>query len=67
MDATHRRLIARIYALMEHKHWSANQLADFSGLSRGFISNILTGKKSPTIRTLIKIANAFEIEVRDLL
>jgi transcriptional regulator with XRE-family HTH domain len=66
MDATHRRLIARIQGLMEQKHWSANQLADFSGISRSFVSNLLNGKKSPTLRTLIKIADAFEIEVREL-
>jgi transcriptional regulator with XRE-family HTH domain len=51
---------------MEQRHWSANQFADFSGISRGFVSNLLNGKKSPTLRTLIKIASAFEIEIRDL-
>jgi transcriptional regulator with XRE-family HTH domain len=51
---------------MARKGWSATQMADFSGISRGFVSNLLTGQKSPTLRTLTKIADAFEVKVRDL-
>jgi transcriptional regulator with XRE-family HTH domain len=69
MDPTHERLIARIRQLMEcdYEGWSANQLADFSGVSRGFMSNLLSGKKSPTLRTLTKIAAALEVKVKELL
>ena len=51
---------------MKRKGWSVNKLADFSGLGRGYLSDVLTAKKSPTVRTLVKIADALEIEVRDL-
>jgi transcriptional regulator with XRE-family HTH domain len=43
-----------------------NQLADFSGLGRGYLSDVLTAKKSPTVRTLVKLSEALEIEVGDL-
>jgi transcriptional regulator with XRE-family HTH domain len=51
---------------MRRKGWSVNKLADFSGLGRGYLSDVLTTKKSPTVRTLVKIADALEIEVGDL-
>jgi transcriptional regulator with XRE-family HTH domain len=65
-DAVHRQLAVRIRQLAKRKRWSANQLADFSSLGRGYVSDVLTGKKSPTVRTLIKLANALEVNVRDL-
>jgi transcriptional regulator with XRE-family HTH domain len=51
---------------MRRKRWSLNQLADFSGLGRGYLSDVLTAKKSPTVRTLVKLSEALEIEVGDL-
>ena len=65
-DRVHRQLILSVRGQMKRKRWSLNQLADFSGLGRGYLSDILTAKKSPTVRTLVKLADALEIEVRDL-
>jgi HTH-type biofilm formation transcriptional regulator len=67
MDANHERLVAEIRRRMARKGWSANQLADLSGVSRGFVSELMSGHKSPTLRTLAKIAEAFGVEVRELL
>jgi transcriptional regulator with XRE-family HTH domain len=67
MDDLHRLTIARIRAAARKKKWSANQLADFAGLGRGYMSEILAGKKSPTLRTLGKIAGALETSVKSLL
>ncbi len=67
IDEAHRRFIARVRALMRQRRWSANKLADFSGVARGYTSDMLAGKKSPTLRTLSKIAQALEVDVRDLL
>ena len=50
---------------MKRKRWSLNQLADFSGLGRGYLSDVMSAKKSPTVRTLVKLADALEIEVGD--
>jgi transcriptional regulator with XRE-family HTH domain len=65
-DDVHRRLIARIKELARRKRWSSNKLADFSTVGRGYLSDILAGKKSPTVRTLTRIARALEVEIRDL-
>jgi transcriptional regulator with XRE-family HTH domain len=51
---------------MRRKKWSINQLADFSGLGRGYLSDVLAAKKSPTVRTLAKLADALETEVSEL-
>jgi transcriptional regulator with XRE-family HTH domain len=66
MDDLHRELATRLRAAMRKKHWSANQLADFAGVSRGYVSEVLAGKKSPTLRTLAKLAAGLDVSVRDL-
>lgn len=66
MDALHRRLSKRIRLLMAAKGWSVNRLADFSGVGRGRMSEILAGKSSPTVRTLGRLAEALDVNVRDL-
>ena len=65
-DPVHRALVACIQNLVRRKRWSANQLADFSTVGRGYLSDVLAGKKSPTVRTLVKIAGALEVEVKAL-
>jgi transcriptional regulator with XRE-family HTH domain len=67
MDDLHRELATRLRAAMRKKRWSANQLADFAGVSRGFVSEVLACKKSPTLRTLAKLAAGLEVSVRDLI
>ncbi len=52
---------------MRDKRLSVNRLADFSGIGRGGLSEILAGKSSPTLRTLGRIADALGVAVRDLL
>jgi len=49
------------------KAWSVNQLADFAGLARGGVSEILRVKRYPTLRTLLKLAEALDVPVKDLL
>jgi transcriptional regulator with XRE-family HTH domain len=66
MDALHRRLSKRIKTLMADKGLSVNRLADFSGVGRGRMSEILAAKSSPTLRTLGRIADALDVSVRDL-
>ncbi len=61
-----RLLIKRIKELADRKAWSINQLADFSGLSRGYVSRVMRGQCSPTVKTLAKFADGLEVEVRDL-
>ncbi len=67
IDELHRQLALKIRALARAKHLSANRLADFSGIAHGAMSNVLNGKKSPTLRTLAKIAAALDVKVKDFL
>jgi transcriptional regulator with XRE-family HTH domain len=66
MDELHRQVAARIRAQARKKRWSANQVADFAGLGRGYLSEVLAGKKSPTLRTLAKIASALDVPLKEL-
>ncbi len=47
--------------IRENKGISERQLSKITGISQGYISEIESGKKSPTIRMLYKIANALGI------
>lgn len=67
MDTLHRRFTRRVRQLMVQKRLSVNRLADFSGIGRGGLSELLAGKSSPTLRTMSRIADALEVSVRDLL
>lgn len=57
----------RLKKVMEVKNVSVSKLARLSGLSESYIRLLLAGKKSPTIRTLEKLATALEVTIRDLL
>lgn len=67
MDATHRHLSTKVKALAKKRGWSMNQLADFAVVGRGYLSEVLAGRKSPSLRTLVKLAGALEVRVTDLL
>ena len=62
----HTILSRNIRRLASKRKWSQNLLADFSGISRSNLSTVLRGQKSPTVRTLEKIAAALEVEVWEL-
>jgi len=59
-------VVVRIRHLADKKGLSMNFLADFSGISRGYLSRIMNRKASPTVRTLKKIAEGLEVEVVEL-
>lgn len=55
----------RITKLRKDKGWSQKDLADATGLSKGYIAAIEEGR-SPGIKTISIIAEALGVEVRDL-
>jgi len=67
MDALHQAFSDRLSGLMRDKKLSSNRLADFAGLGRSSVAAILRGEKSPTLRTLGRLAEALEVKPRDLL
>lgn len=64
--AAHGALAQRTRELRKAKGWSQNKLADFAGIARGYLSHILAGEYSPTIRILAQLADALEVQVKDL-
>jgi transcriptional regulator with XRE-family HTH domain len=49
------------------RNWSQADLAEKSGLSVVYLSDIERGNKWPYLDTLVKLADAFEMEVFELL
>ena len=56
-----------IRQLRELKNLSQQDLANDCGVSKSQIARIEVAKINTTVRTLIKIANALDIEPKDLL
>ena len=57
----------RLKQIMETKGVSASRLSGLSGLSETYIRLLLAERKSPTLRTLEKLAAALGVSVIDLL
>jgi transcriptional regulator with XRE-family HTH domain len=48
------------------KGWTQDDLAEQASIQRSYIADFERGARNPSLRTLVKIANAFGISVRDL-
>ncbi len=57
----------RIKELREAKGWTGDVLAERVGVSRSYLSEIETGKKTVNIRRLSAIASALGVSVPDLI
>ncbi|TYO94539.1 helix-turn-helix domain-containing protein [Desulfallas thermosapovorans] len=57
----------RLSRYREAKKMTCAQLAESAGLSVTFIKTLEEGKKSPTLRTMEKLAAALGVKVTDLL
>jgi transcriptional regulator with XRE-family HTH domain len=53
--------------LRKKKHWTQRQLAEKSKLTTACICQIEKGKRIPSIKTLVKISEALEIDVSILI
>ena len=62
VEALFRRRLRR---LISAKFRSLDRFYLESGISKGHVSDILRGKGSPSISTLVKLAQALDAEVRD--
>ena len=63
----HRRLLGEtVRARRKEAGFSQEKLAEKAGLSTVFISRIERGRESPTLDSLVKIAKALEVRVREL-
>jgi transcriptional regulator with XRE-family HTH domain len=57
---------AQIRRLRKAKDWTVAQLAVYADMSPSAVSQIETGRRSPTAASMAKLAGALEVEVRDL-
>jgi transcriptional regulator with XRE-family HTH domain len=63
----HRRLLGEaIRAKRKEASLSQERLAERANLSTIFISRVELGKESPTMDSLVKIAKALKVRLRDL-
>jgi DNA-binding XRE family transcriptional regulator len=56
----------RIKELRKARDWTIEQLAEISGYSRGYVSQLETGKRHPSMEALDALAHAFKVSVPDL-
>lgn len=56
----------RIRELRDGKGWSQERLAEAAYLDRSYLAGIEVGARNPSVRSLLKIANALKVQVRDL-
>jgi transcriptional regulator with XRE-family HTH domain len=57
----------RIKEIREAKNWTQDQLAEKSGLSKGFLSDIENNKRNPSSESVLQIANALGASIDYLL
>jgi transcriptional regulator with XRE-family HTH domain len=52
--------------LRDAKGWSQERLAEAAYLHRSYLAGIEVGARNPSVRSLLKIANALRVRVGDL-
>jgi DNA-binding XRE family transcriptional regulator len=62
-----RRLATRIKGFRATAGWTQAQLAGRAGLNRAYLAEIECARRNPSLRSVIKIANALRVPVRELL
>jgi transcriptional regulator with XRE-family HTH domain len=61
-----KKLAKQIVSLRAEKQWSQEVLAERSSIQRSYIADLERGQRNPSVRTLVKIANALGIPVSSL-
>jgi transcriptional regulator with XRE-family HTH domain len=60
------RLQKGLQNLIRERGTTAEQVAFAAEISKSYLSAVLRGKKSPTVRTLEKLAQALDVDVEQL-
>jgi len=62
-----RRLLAlKIKKLRRSRKLSQESLADRAAMQRSYLADLETGRRNPSVRTLLKLANALGVSIRSL-
>lgn len=56
-------IIHRIYSLNDQREWSLNQLANEADITQSTLSNIISGKAIPNVRTIEALCRAYKISL----
>jgi transcriptional regulator with XRE-family HTH domain len=59
-------LAERIRSLRDSREWTQEQLADRAAIQRSYLADLERGRRNPSVRTLVKLANAFTVSIPDL-
>jgi transcriptional regulator with XRE-family HTH domain len=62
-SAVVKALGTRIRDLRDAKGWSRERLAEAAYLDRSYLAGIERGLRNPSVRSLLKIANALKVQV----
>ncbi len=61
-----RTLAGRIKYLRRSKRWSQEQLAERASIQRSYLADLERGYRNPSVRTLVKVANAIGVPISAL-
>jgi transcriptional regulator with XRE-family HTH domain len=61
-----RALAERIKSLRRSKRWSQEQLAERASMQRSYLADLERGYRNPSVRTLLKVANAIGVPISSL-
>jgi len=61
-----RRLAERLKLLRTAKGWSQEKLAERASIQRSYVADLERGKRNPSVRTLVKLANALGVSIPEL-
>lgn len=56
----------RIKELIKKRGLTAKEVASVAGITEAMLSNVASGKGNPNLQTLMKIADALDVKVREL-
>jgi transcriptional regulator with XRE-family HTH domain len=60
-------LAANLRKFRAERGWSQEDLAEYSGLHRTYISGLECGTRNPTLKVLEQLAQAFDTKIAELL
>ena len=65
-DKRFQQFATKLKTLRLSKNMSQNKLSELAGLDNSYIGKIEKGEKSPSFKTILKLADALDISVKDL-
>ena len=61
-----RFLAKQILSLRKARGWSQEKLAERASIQRSYVADLERGARNPSVRTLVKLGNAFGVSIATL-